>query len=269
MSHYDILGVEKTATQDEIKKAYRKLSKQYHPDINGGDDSRFKEIAAAYDILGDSEKRTKYDSQQSGHDFFSQFAKGKGQNHSMSDIFDQFFGGQFRQQDPQKGPDYRVDMHVSFEEAFSGTKKEFTINGQNLSINFGPGLKTGQKFKLKGKGGPHPYNSNLPNGDVIVHIQVMIDARFILQGNDIWIEHTLPWWDIMSGCKIIGWTPEGQISINVPKGSKPGGTLRIKGKGFPIYNTDGRGDLLCKVNGFYPELNDDQIDLIEKIKEHG
>lgn len=269
MSYYQTLGVEQTATQDEIKKAYRKLSKEHHPDVNGGDDTRFKEIAAAYDILGNEQKRQQYDAQQGGHDFFSQFARGAGQNHSMSDIFDQFFGGQFRQQQAQKGPDYRVDMHISFEEAFNGTRKEFSLNGQNLSVEFKPGLKTGQKFRLKGKGGPHPYNSNLPNGDVMVHVQVMTDGRFILQGNDIWIEHSIPWWDIITGTKINAWTPDGLISINIPKGTAPGKTLRIKGKGYPIYNTDTRGDLLCRVNPTYPELNEQQISLVEQIKEHG
>lgn len=269
MSHYDILGVDKTATQEDIKKAYRKLSKQYHPDVSGGDESKFKEIAEAYGVLSDDVKRKQYDSQQAGHDFFSRFSRGSGQNQSMADIFDQFFGGQFNQQNAQKGPDYRVDMSISFEEAFSGTKKEFSLNGQNISVDFKPGLKTGQKFRLKGKGAPHPYNTSLPNGDVIVNIQVIPDSRFILQGDDIWIEHTLNWWDIMSGTKINGWTPEGQISITVPRGSKPGGTLRIKGKGFPIYNTGKRGDLLCRVNGFYPPLNEEQLNLIEQIKEHG
>ena len=268
MSYYNTLGVDRTATQDEIKKAYRNLSKQHHPDINGGDDARFKEISEAYDTLGDPQKRQQYDLRGSNHDFFNQFGRG-GQNFNMSDIFDQMFGNQYRQQPAQKGPDYRVDMHVSFEEAFNGTKKEFSLNGQNISVDFKAGLKTGQKFRLRGKGGPHPYNSELPNGDVVVHIQVITDARFILQGNDIWVEHTLTWWDIMAGTKINVWTPEGQIAVNIPKETSPGGTLRIKGKGYPIYNTGNRGDLLCRINAVYPKLNEKQLELIEQIRQNG
>lgn len=266
MSYYEALGVDRTATQDEIKKAYRNLSKQHHPDMNGGDDARFKEIAEAYETLGDPQKRQQYDARGSSHDFFSQF-RNSGQN--MGDIFDQFFGGQFRQQQPQKGPDYRVDIHVTFDEAYSGTSKQFSFNGQELSINFKPGLKTGQKFRLKGKGGEHPFNSNLPKGDIIVMIHVIQDGRFILQNDDIWVEHSLPWWDIMLGTKIGVWTPQGLINVTVPKGTRPGGTLRIKEKGFPIYNTDRYGDLLCRVNATYPELTDMQIELIKNIRDNG
>ena len=268
MSYYETLGVNKTATQEEIKKAYRTLSKQYHPDMNGGDDIKFKEISEAYDTLGNPEKRKSYDFRGSNHDFFNR-QNWSSSNVNMSDLFDQMFGNQFRQQAPQKGSDYRVDVHVSFEEAFSGTSKQFSINGQELSINFKAGLKSGQKFRIKEKGATHPFNSNLPNGDVIVNIHVINDARFILQGDDIWVESTLEWWDIMIGTKIGVWTPEGLINITIPQGTKPGNTLRIKSKGFPIYNTNQRGDLLCRVNASYPNLNEDQIELIKKIKEHG
>lgn len=266
MSHYETLGVDKTATQDEIKKAYRKLSKQYHPDMSGGDDAKFKEIAAAYDILGDPQKRQQYDIKGSSHDFFN---RGWGDNINMSEMFDQFFGGQFRQQQAQRGPDYRIDMHVTFDEAYNGTQKIFSINGKDISITFKPGLKTGQTFKLRGKGAPHPYNSNLPNGDAVVKIHVINDARFILQGNDIWVEQMLTWWDIMLGTKVGVWTPDGLINITVPQGTKPGATLRIKEKGFPIYNTDQRGDLLCRVNPIYPELNESQIELLKQIRDDG
>lgn len=267
MSHYNTLGVNSTSTQEEIKKAYRNLSKQHHPDM-GGDDAKFKEVSSAYSVLGDTEKRKQYDAQQSGHDFFSRYSRGTGQNSTMSDMFDQMFGNQFNKQS-QKGPDYRIDMHISFDEAFSGTKKEFTINGNNLSVDFKGGLKTGQKFRLRGKGGPHPYNSELPNGDAVINVQVINDGRFILQGNDIWVEHSLPWWEVMTGTKINTNTPEGQVLVTIPKGTKPGANLRIKGKGYPIYNTGERGDLLCRINAYYPELNESQLELIEQIKNNG
>ncbi len=267
MSHYDTLGVDKNATQKDIKKAYRTLSKKHHPDV-GGDDSKFKDVVSAYEIVGDPTKRQNYDALHGSHGFFNRHNNGAGQNNSMSDMFDQMFGNQSRQ-GSQKGPDYRIDMHISFDEAFSGTTKEFSVNGKNLSVNFKPGLKTGQKFRLKGKGGQHPYNSELPHGDAVINVQVINDGRFILQGNDIWVEHSLPWWEIMTGSKIKTLTPEGQIYVTINKGTKPGSNLRIKGKGYPIYNTGDRGDLLCRVNAYYPELNEAQLELIEQIKDNG
>lgn len=263
MSHYDTLGVDKTATQDEIKKAYRKLSKQYHPDMSSGDETKFKQIAEAYDVIGDPQKRQQYDMRGSGADFFNQF--NFGDRVDMSSIFDQMFGGGFNQ-NQQKGQDLRVEMRISFEEAFKGTSKNFSINGHNISMTFKPGLKTGQKFRISGKGQPHPFNSNLPNGDIIVNVEVQPDLRFILNGNDIWIERNLPWYDIMIGCKTQVASPDGLITITVPAGTHPGKTLRIKDKGFPIYNTNERGALMCRINAVYPELNLEAIEYIDKVK---
>ena len=262
MNHYDTLGVDRTATQEEIKKAYRKLAKEYHPDRSGGDDSKFKKVAEAYDVIGDESKRSMYDMQGSGDNFFGQF---QDSNVNLSDIFDQMFGG--AQQPQQRGLDLRMEMHVSFMEAMNGLDKQFTINGTLVNVSFKPGLKTGQKFRLHGKGQPHPYNSNLPNGDLVIHTHVEVNPNFILQGDDIWIEHNLPWYDIMSGCKIEVWSPDGMLAINVPKDTKPGKTLRIKDKGYPIYGKNRRGALLCRINAVYPELNEESLEYINKIKQ--
>lgn len=265
MDHYATLGVERTASQDEIKKAYRSLSKTYHPDV-GGDEERFKQINEAYSVLGDPAKRENYDQRGAGHDFFSRVNWGQGSN--LSDMFDQFFG-QHRGGQMQRGADYQVDIHISFEEAYKGTTKQFAINGQEIAISFEKGVRNGQRFRLKGKGAPHPFNTNLPNGDLIMLIHVVADARFVLQGDDIWVETTLPWWDIILGTRLGVWTPEGLLNLTVPEGTRPSSTLRIKGKGFPIYNTDRCGDLLCKVNPSYPTLTAEQLELIKKIKDHG
>ena len=179
MSHYATLGVDKTATQSEIKKAYRKLSMQYHPD-RGGDENKFKEIADAYAVVGDEQKRQQYDAMQDNP--FANFGNMGGMDGNFGDIFNQFFGGQFRQQQQTRGSDIKVDMHISFEEAFHGCSKTFSVNGYESTINLKRGVKTGQKFRLAGKGAAHPFNSTLPPGDLLVTIHVQLNSEFIIDG---------------------------------------------------------------------------------------
>lgn len=261
MDPYNILGVDKSSSQDDIKQAYRKLAKEHHPDKNGGSDERFKQIAEAYEKIGDESSRKKYDNTSN----FQNFSGFEG-NFNMSDIFDQMFGNAFNSQQTTKGADLRLDLHLSFDEAYHGTSKQFAVNGQEIKVDFKPGLKTGMKLRVPGKGQPHQYNSTMPNGDLIIHIHVMYRTEWILQNDDIWIELDLPWYDIMLGTKVSVDTPEGMIYINIPKNSYPGKTLRIKDRGYPIYGTENKGALLCKLNARYFELSDEQTEYIEKVK---
>ena len=261
MNPYTTLGVDKTATQSEIKKAYRKLSMQHHPD-RGGDESRFKEIAEAYAVIGDESKRQQYDSMRTNP--FSGFSNMGGMDGNFGDLFNQFFGGHRPQQ--AKGADIKVDMHISFEEAFHGCTKRFQVNGQESEINLKRGIKTGQRFRLAGKGQPHPFNTTLPPGDLFVTIHVEINPDYIIDDvNNIWVEYSLPWFEIMSGTKITIKSLEGPISITVPEGTSPGKVLRVKEKGWPNYNTQVRGSLMCKLNASFPELNETQLEYIKKV----
>ena len=268
MSYYDTLGVDKTATQDQIKKAYRKLSMTHHPDKNGGDDTKFKNINEAYETLSDSNKRKQYD--MGGSNPFGN-GQAHGQNpfggfENMSDVFNNIFGGGgFGRQ--AKGPDYRVDMHLSFNEAFTGVSKSININGETVKLNFKAGLKNGQKFRMNGKGAAHQFNSNLPKGDLIINIHVIQDPNFILQGNDLWVDLYLPWWDLALGKTVVIDSIDGPISVKVPSGSSTDKTLRIKDKGFPIYNTNERGFLMCKLRSVFPKLNEEQASLLQKIRD--
>ena len=262
MDHYNTLGVDKSATQQEIKKAYRKLSMKYHPD-KGGNEEKFKEIADAYAIVGTEAKRQQYDAVQNNP--YADFAGMGGMDGNFSDVFNSFFGQQ-RQQ--PKGNDIRVDLHITFDEAFRGVSKTFSLNGYESTINLKAGVKTGQKFRLAGKGQAHPINSSLPPGDLIVLIHVQMSPEFIVDNrNDIWIDVTLPWFEIMAGTKITIATLDGPISIKVPTGTTPGKVLRIKEKGWPDYNTQTRGGLMCKLNPSYPELNTQQQEYINKVYE--
>ena len=261
MDPYSTLGVDKTSSQDDIKKAYRRLAKEYHPDKNGGDDTRFKEIASAYEKIGDESSRQRYDATSNFQNF-----NGFEGRFNMSDLFDQVFGNAFGSQQSSKGLDLRLDLHLSFDEAYHGTSKQFTINGQELKIDFRPGLKSGQKLRVPGKGQPHQYNSTLPNGDLIINIHIIHQMEWILQGDDLWINIELPWYDIFLGTKVNVNTPEGSIFINIPKNSYPGKTLRIRDRGYPIYGTDKKGSLLCKLNATYSELSESQLEYIQKVK---
>jgi curved DNA-binding protein len=262
MDPYSILEVDKTSSQDEIKKAYRRLAKKHHPDKNGGDDVRFKEIAEAYEKVGDESARQQFDATNNFQNF-----NGFDGKVNMSDVFDHMFGNAFNGKQSTKGLDLRLDLHLSFDEAYSGTSKQFKVNGQELKVDFKPGLKTGMKLRVPGKGQPHQYNSTLPSGDLIINVHVMYRPDWILQGNDIWLELNIPWFDIFLGTKISVNTPEGQIYINVPRNSYPGKSLRIKDRGYPIYGTDNKGALLCKLNAVYNELNEEQLEYIEKVQQ--
>jgi len=261
MDPYNVLGLDKTATHDEIKKSYRKLAKEHHPDKNGGADAKFKEIAEAYEKIGDESRRQKYDS-TSGFQNFSGF---DGRT-NMADMFDQVFGNAFNTQHSKKGFDLRLDLHMSFDEAYHGTSKQFAVNDQNIKVDFKPGLKTGMKLRVPGKGQPHQYNTTLPPGDLIINIHVIFNKSWILQGDDIWIELNIDWCDIFLGTKIIVNTPSGDINLNIPVNSFPGKTLRIKDRGYPIYGTELKGAILCKLNAKYSTLNDKQLEYIEKVK---
>ena len=260
MNHYQTLGVDKTATQAEIKKAYRKLSMTHHPD-RGGNEDRFKEIADAYAVIGDEGKRQQYDAV--GQNPFANFGNMGGMDGNFGDLFNQMFGQQ-RQQ--SRGNDIRVEMNITFDEAFRGCSKSFNVNGKNHSIHLNPGAKTGQKFRMAGMGQAHPFNSQLPPGDLLVSLHVELNSEFVIdQNNDIWIEVSLPWYDIMAGTKITINTLDGAISIKVPKGTYPGKVLRIKERGWPDYNSGKRASLMCKLNPSYPELNEQQLEYIEKV----
>jgi curved DNA-binding protein len=265
MNYYEKLGVSENATHDEIKKAYRRLSKKYHPDANDGNDARFKEISQAYDVIGDKKKRADYDNQRVQEDFFSRF--NQQDRYNMSDMFDQVFGNAFNsQQRRQKGRDIKAQVHVSFDEAFHGTTRDLDVNGERIKMKFKAGLKTGQRFKVEGKGHPHQLNTSLPNGDLVVEISVIHDPVYILQGNNIWVEKSLPWYDLMLGYKLMIDSPDGPVNLKIPEGTTPEKVLRVRGRGYPIYGTDKCGDLLVKIHATYQKLNEKQLEYIKRIK---
>lgn len=265
MNHYQTLGVDKSATQAEIKKAYRKLSMKHHPD-KGGNEDKFKEIADAYTVIGDENKRQQYDAVQENP--FANFNNMGGMDGNFSDLFNQFFSenrGPFQQQQT-KGNDIRVQLHISFTEAFYGITKNFRVGAESITIHLKPGARSGQRLIVHGKGSPHPFNSQLPNGNVIVEVSVELNNENIIDDkNNIWREYSLPWFDIMKGTKITINSLDGPLAVMIPKYSQPGKVLRLKNKGWPDYQSGMRGNLMLKLNPSYPDLNEEQLEYISKV----
>lgn len=264
MTYYDILGVEESASSDQIKKAYRKLSKQHHPDMNGGDDAKFKEIAEAYEHLSDDVKRARYDANRMSSNW-NMGGNGFAFDGNLSDMFNQFFGGDPAQ---RRGQNHTVVANISFKDAYTGVKKRFRINQEFFDVDIPEGVTNGYKIRFPGKGNHNPYNPSAGRGDLIVQIQIQPDPIFILQGNDIWIEYNLPWWNLITGCKIDVELPDGSwIKVPVQKNSGHHKTLRVKDKGWKIYNSDQRGSFMIRLNATFPELDDQTIDRVNELKQ--
>lgn len=262
MKYYKALQIEKSASQAQIKESYRRLAKQYHPDSLTGDESKFKEIASAYEVLGNKEERLKYD-RILGSDFENENPFGdwfKNEEGSFSNMFNNAFSTS------AKGPDVSVRLLLTYEEAYHGTSKRVNIGHTKLNVNIPKGVHDGMQLKITGKGRPHPANSSAPSGDLIVIINLQYDERIVLNGRDIYVEANIPFYDMILGSEIEVTTPFYTIKVNVPPGSQNNKILRISGKGFPIYSMNTYGNLMIKLNSYNPPLKNSQLNLIKKIK---
>ncbi|MFW6248599.1 MAG: DnaJ C-terminal domain-containing protein [Bacteroidota bacterium] len=303
--YYKILGVSKDASQDEIKKAYRKLAVKYHPDKNPNDkkaEDRFKEANEAFNVLGDPEKRKKYDQlganwqqyeqagggQSYGGFDWSQFG-GKGQKSrsyqyggsmddlfgemggsEFSDFFEQFFGNmggsQRRQRQATKGQDIHSELSISLDEAYHGTSKTINLGGQKLRIQIKPGAYEGLELRLKGKG--HPGRGGGNAGDLYIKIKILPHHEFSLQGHNLIKTIPIDLYTAVLGGKIMVNTLSGKVNINIPKGAQNASRLKIKGKGMPIYGKAGQyGDLFVKLDVKIPQsLTSEEEKLFQQLK---
>lgn len=290
-NYYDVLGVSKTATADDIKKAFRKLSKEYHPDINKAADAneKFKEINEAYETLSDPKKRQEYDRLQDspfgrgsytgggrrtstgGSPFGDATADdfgGFGGFGDFSDIFSDFFGGAgggFSQQAtrPRKGDDIEYRVTLDFLEAALGKTMSVTLNGKTLSVNIPAGIDEGQKVRLAGQG--HPGSNGGPAGDVIISCHIRPSATFRRDGLNIESDVTIRFSEAALGTKATVNTLTSQVSLNIPAGTQSGAKLRLRGKGIQKKNGE-QGDHFVVVRVKTPQqLTDREKELFEEL----
>ncbi len=299
--YYSILGVDKKAGADEIKKAYRKLAVKYHPDKNPGNneaEEKFKSISEAYEVLGDAEKRRKYDElgsnwkqyQQSGFEGFDfgrhggrRTAQGGfedffGGGTGFSDFFDAFFGGSFGGRQyagggfeqhfgtrQQKGSDLEAQIELTLNQAWHGTAQVFQLGGKTIKLPVKPGVRDGQVLRLRGKGNPGPGGGQA--GDLLLKVKVKSDPVYTRKDNDLYRDLDVDFYTAVLGGKIPVETFKGSIQVPVKKGTKNGSKLRLKGMGMPVYGSQDFGDLFLKVNITIPDgLSQAELKLLEQAR---
>lgn len=279
---YQRLGVSKSATQDEIKKAFRKLMKQLHPDLNPGDaakEARFKKVSAANDILSDSNKRALYDRGEIdengaevarnpfGGGFRGQqggFSGGQGQG-DMGDIFSQMFGGGQRGPQVFKGQDQRYNMQISFTEAALGGKKQIHLSdGTAVSVTIPKAIETDQTIRLKGKG--HSGQNGGPAGDALIQVKVSSHPIYIRNGLDIEINLPITLYEAALGAKVEVPTLMGTVGLKIPAGTSSGKVFRLKGRGIELRGK--KGDQLVKLQIHLPDSVDPKLEaFMQEMKE--
>jgi curved DNA-binding protein len=285
--YYKILGVERGAAEEEIKKAYRKLARKYHPDVSKEQNAKekFQEVSEAYETLRDKEKRAAYDSLGSGFrpgqdfrpppDWFDRFGSGRAEDLrdiDLSDLFEQMgvFGragtrrGGFGRNAPIPGEDYESPVRITLEEAARGTEREFQLDGKTLRARIPKGAVDGQRLRLRGKGGPGMNGG--PAGDIYLQIVLEPHRLFRPRGHDLEIELPVAPWEAALGAQIEVPTLEGRVTVKVPPGSKGGQKLRLAGKGLPKPG-GGAGDLYAVLDIVVPgTLTEREKKLYEELR---
>lgn len=293
--YYKILGVERSASQDDIKKAFRKIAHQYHPDKGGGEESskKFKEASEAYSTLSDENKRKQYDTfgstgagfggagqtggQWGGQGFggfdFSQFTQGFGGNgqsfeFDLGDIFSEFFGGG-GQRRARKGRNITIDLELTFKDAIFGIEREINIGKDKISLKIPAGIENGQGLRVQGKG----EEGEAGRGDLIVRIWVKEHNFFRKEGHNLVMKLNIKLTTGLLGGTVNIDTLDGAIELKIPAGTVTGDALRIKGKGVPVTDagiSGKRGDIIVVIQVELPrKLSRAAAKLIEELKKEG
>ena len=306
IDYYKVLGVERNASQDDIKKAYRKMARKYHPDLNKDAPNakdKFQEINEANEVLSDPEKRKKYDeygehwkhadefkaereayqrAQQSGgqsaywysvngDDFMGGF--GRGNASGFSDFFEQLFGhGASAGRSGRgynmmsRGGDIEAQMNLSLREAAVTHKQTFSVNGENLRITIPAGIADGQMIKLKGHG--EKGSNGAPDGDLYITFQIAPDPEFKREGDDLFTDVDIDLYTAVLGGTVNVKTIDGMVKLKVNPGTQNDTKVRLRGKGFPVYKKEGTfGDLIVTYHVDIPtSLSEKQKELFTQLK---
>jgi len=262
MDYYEHLGVDRTSSPSDIKKAYRKLASKHHPD-KGGDAEQFKKIQEAYDTLSDPQKKEQYDNP-------NPFGQGFEGNMNFEDIFGSIFGGGGFGQRVRKNPDSQFNLHISLEEAYNGSN--FNLNmpdGSEVSIRIPAGIRDGARLRVAGKG--RQRDPNMPPGDVFVHVNVDTPSNWGRDGDNLYVRYMIDALDAITGIEIKVKHINGKkYSVQIPAGIQPGERVRLSGLGMQSPTTGGTGSLYVIVDVHIPDITDpESIDLLNTIKQRG
>ncbi len=267
IDYYKILEVDKKATEAEIKKAYRKLARKYHPDLNPNDkeaERKFKEINEANEVLSHAENRKKYDDYGENWQHAEEFEKSKQQQQyhrggqqdgfggfsgggDFSDFFESMFGGRSsgsggRRTAQFKGQDFNAELHLDLKDVYTTHKRTLTINGKNIRITIPAGVENGQQIKISGLGGEGAGGG--PKGDLYITFTIENHTNFKLDKHNLYSTVPLDLYTAILGGDITADTFDGKVKLTVKPGTQNGTKVKLKGKGFPVYKKEGEfGDL--------------------------
>ena len=299
VDYYKTLGVSKDASAEEIKKAYRKLARKLHPDLNPNDKDahkKFQQINEANEVLSDPENRKKYDQygqdwkhaeqfeqakhQQKSHDFggggfgganAGDYTYSSGDEGAFSDFFESLFGGGGggggrNKKSRYRGQDYNAELHLSLTDAFTTHKQTLTVNGKNVRITIPAGIENGQVIRLKNYGSPGVNGG--PSGDLLITFVITNNTAFRRDGNDLYKNEDIDLYSALLGGEKTIETLNGKIKLKVAEGTQNGTKLRLKGKGFPVYKNEGEfGDLYITWNVKIPaNLTAQQKELFTELR---
>ena len=286
IDYYKILGVDKNATESEIKKAYRKLARKYHPDLNPNDsvaEKKFKEINEANEVLSNAENRKKYDEYGKDWQHAEEFEKAKQQQYyqqnrqqhttggfsesDYSDFFESIFGSQ-RSQGSRiryKGQDFNAELHLTLNDVYSTHKRTLTIDSKKIGLTIPAGVKNNQVIKIAGKGGKGINGG--PNGDLYIRFIIADHPNFKRDRNDLYTTANISLYRAMLGGEVIVDAFDGKVKLNVKPETQTGTIVKLKGKGFPVYKKEGQyGDLYVTYNVKLPsKLSDKEKELFKEL----
>jgi len=298
--YFKVLGVDRGADADTVKRAFRKLARQHHPDVNPGDknaEARFKELSEAYEVLSDPDKRRRYEqfgqywNQMGGpggggapgfdvdfgrygnfddfiNDLLGRFAGGGGSGGNGGFGFGTGFPGGFSGagapgRSPAPNLDAEATITLSFADAFRGCERTLAVNEERVQVRIPPGVKSGSRLRLRGKGNLQPGTGR--RGDLYLNLQLQPHPIWRLDGDQLRAELPLSLDELALGGEVVVATPEGEATVQVPPGLNPGRSLRLKGKGWPVKG--GRGDLLLTPTLRLPDnLSARELELLQELR---